>query len=100
MGRREKKKIQKTHQSSNYDIISTIKKILTTQIQRLQKRPPKVTRVGHICCQRQVSHPPPLGVKCGILKSSLMTFLGVVEFISLNFFYSTNNVIIEVSMCF
>ena len=86
MGRREKKKIQKTHQSSNYDTISIIEKILTRQIQRLQKRPPKVTRVGHICCQRQVSHPPPLGVKCGILKSSLMTFLGVVEFISLNFF--------------
>jgi hypothetical protein len=57
--RRGKKYIQKTHQSSDYDIISTIEKILTRQIYRHQKRPSKVTRVGHTCCQRQVSHLPP-----------------------------------------
>jgi hypothetical protein len=50
--KKEKKWILETHRSTNYDIISIIRKILTKQIQQHQRKLLIMTRVGHIIVQR------------------------------------------------
>ena len=54
-----------------------------------------ITRTGHICHLKMTGDLLTFDNKCTLLKSSLVTFIGIIRFILSIFFYKTNGVVIK-----
>lgn len=91
----KEKKTLKIYRNSDYDTINIIGNILMEWIQQHQEMSSTMTQVYNICPSRMASDSLVFYDKCNSLKLLLITFLDVIRFILLIFFYSTNNIIIE-----